>query len=385
VALPNELFDIKFDKAVAFGYRTDEVDSYVTKVCEIMKTLDEENEALKQKVAAMVPALDKYREEEESLRSALIGAQKLGESILRESKAKADKIIRQAEETSRSLVEDAHIKAESEKAELVRVRSEVSLFKSQMIEMYKAHIELIKRIPNYEVPAGFVSVSSASAKTAQTEAENKEEIKAEPVQKNEILENQDKFEQESDIKQGIIKESASAESENAASITEEPENNQLSTDEFYDDGIIYPVKKNTKSDEISPDKDETDIGVTRPVPGSSIEKVSFYDDEEQDKPEPRRDTSSKQNSKQKTAYPGLQMEIDDLIISKSVEEENADDDIEPIPEPPKDTSEKTKPRIVLGEDDIPDIPLPDEKKTVISSKYGVLRFGESFKLNDNDR
>ena len=148
--IPEDFFDIAFGKSMAFGYKTEDVDEFVTKAIQLVKELQEENEDLQKKMEVLAGSLEKYREDEDSLRSALIGAQKLGDSILKDSRSKAEIILRDATTKADHIVEEAHTRLEQEKAELERVKAEASQFKENLIAIYKDHLDVIKRIP--EIP-----------------------------------------------------------------------------------------------------------------------------------------------------------------------------------------------------------------------------------------
>ena len=106
MVVPEKFFEVEFNKAMAFGYRTEDVDEFVTKAIEIIKGLQEENRELNEKMAVLAQSLEKYREDEESLRSALIGAQKLGDSILKDSRSKAEVILRDATTNADRIIEE---------------------------------------------------------------------------------------------------------------------------------------------------------------------------------------------------------------------------------------------------------------------------------------
>ena len=86
--IPDNFFEVEFSKAMAFGYKTEEVDEYLSKAWEIIRAQQQELSTLQEKMEVLAGSLEKYREDEESLRSAIIGAQKLGDSILKDSKNK---------------------------------------------------------------------------------------------------------------------------------------------------------------------------------------------------------------------------------------------------------------------------------------------------------
>lgn len=153
MVVPEKFFEVEFSKAMAFGYRTEDVDEFVTKAIEIIKTLQEENQELMEKMTVLAQSLEKYQEDEESLRSAIIGAHKLGDSILKESKNKAEVILRDATTNADHIVEEAHARLEREIAEYERLKGEVTAFREGLFDMYKAHIDQITRLPHKEKPA----------------------------------------------------------------------------------------------------------------------------------------------------------------------------------------------------------------------------------------
>jgi cell division initiation protein len=150
MTIPEELRDITFDKS-AFGYRVDDVDDYVDKVTAVISALLEENNELEEKLEILAAKVAEYKEDEESLQSAIIGAQKLGDSIVRDSKIKAETILREANVRAERLVEAAHRKVEVEQQNYVRIHKEVGEFRNSLMGLYKSHIDLITNLPSAEV------------------------------------------------------------------------------------------------------------------------------------------------------------------------------------------------------------------------------------------
>ena len=141
-----DLMNVQFAKA-AFGYRQDEVDDYVNSVTATIRDLTAENKELEDKLDVLAGKLEEYREDEESLRSAILGAQKLGDKIIRDSQGKAEVIIREATTRADRLVETAQRKIEREQVALSRIQKEVADFKNRLLVLYKQHLELISSLP----------------------------------------------------------------------------------------------------------------------------------------------------------------------------------------------------------------------------------------------
>ncbi len=147
--LVEELKAVTFEKA-PFGYRVEEVDRYIDRVSESVSSLARENEDLVAKLEILAAKVEEYRQDEESMRSALIGAQKLGDSIVKDSKNKAESILREATVRAERSVESVQAKLELERRKYEDMKRKVDEFRTQMIELYKAHIEMVNMLPEYK-------------------------------------------------------------------------------------------------------------------------------------------------------------------------------------------------------------------------------------------
>ena len=106
---PETIASRRFDKQMG-GYKQDEVEEFLQQVAAEYAQLLSEKEELEGKIEVLAEKVEQYREDEDSLRSALIGAQKLGDSVIRESKAKADQTLREARAKADQILENAHPK-----------------------------------------------------------------------------------------------------------------------------------------------------------------------------------------------------------------------------------------------------------------------------------
>ena len=142
---PNEIANKQFSKGR--GYRAEEVDSYLRQIASDIGELIEEKRDLEKKMMVLADKLEEYKEDEERLRAALLGAQKLGDSVVREAKAKAQSLLEDAEAQAVQLVENAKKEIERQQQGFVRLQREVATFKSKLQLVYKQHLELISSIP----------------------------------------------------------------------------------------------------------------------------------------------------------------------------------------------------------------------------------------------
>ena len=144
---PNEIANHKFDKAMGRGYRMEEVESYLGQVAGEMNELLIEKQELEKKLMILAEKLEEYKRDEESLRAALLGAQKLGDRVVRDAKAKAASIIEDANAQANLLRENAKRAIEREQHAFIRMQREVAAFRSKLQMLYKQHLELISSIP----------------------------------------------------------------------------------------------------------------------------------------------------------------------------------------------------------------------------------------------
>lgn len=144
---PGDINTKKFEKS-AFGYRVDDVDTYLTAVAEDYAKILHDNNELENKMVVLADRLEEYRKEENSLSAALLGAQKMSDSLLREAKDKAEQIISEANLKAQRLVEAAQKQVLFERNELVRVQREIGLFKSNLLNMYKSQMDLVRALPD---------------------------------------------------------------------------------------------------------------------------------------------------------------------------------------------------------------------------------------------
>ena len=166
---PSDISGKKFEKS-AFGYKPEEVDNFLSEILDSYERAYAEKEAAEEKLLVLAEKLEEYRSNEDSLKTVLMGAQKLGDNIVRDSKAKAEVIISEAENQVKQVFAESESKIIKEKETLVSLQKETAEFKKRLLAMYRQHLELISLMPE----------------TAEEKAE--EEVKEEVVSTEEIPE-----------------------------------------------------------------------------------------------------------------------------------------------------------------------------------------------------
>ena len=186
---PETIASRRFDKQVG-GYKQDEVEMFLQQVAGEYAKLLSEKEDLEEKIEVLAEKVEQYREDEDSLRSALIGAQKLGDSVIRESKSKAEYILREAQAQADQILENAQKSIEKEQMALIKMQKEVTKFKNRLLTLYRQHLEMISALPEYDdEPA---REPAAEPKQPQTEAANPADPQPqEPIRKEQPRDNRE--------------------------------------------------------------------------------------------------------------------------------------------------------------------------------------------------
>ena len=143
---PSDITNKKFEKA-AFGYKPEEVDAFINEIIYSYDVMYQEKTAAEEKLLVLAEKLEEYRANEDSLKTVLLGAQKLGENIVRDSKAKAEVLLSDAENQVKQVFAESESKIIKEKETLSTLQKETAEFKKQLLAMYRQHLELISLMP----------------------------------------------------------------------------------------------------------------------------------------------------------------------------------------------------------------------------------------------
>lgn len=241
-----DIMDKKFDKSFN-GYKMEEVDEFLQELSTEFANLKKQNEEQEKKMEVLADKIREYRNDEDAIKEALLGAQKQSSSVLAAAKEKSEKMINDAKEKSAKLIKDAedqvkekeayakklvddantdktkiiaecerksaevkaNMEAEVRKLETIiaKTRDESNAFNEKLLKEYQAHIDLIKSIPqkcedefvlsvkdslkNVEKPkpveapkpAPEAAKAPAAEAAAETKKEKKGELKLEKITK----------------------------------------------------------------------------------------------------------------------------------------------------------------------------------------------------------
>ena len=190
-----DIQEVSFRKSNFSGYNSDDVDQFIDEVLETVTALAKENaEAktrttdngsrvselaaknaeLQEKLSILAKKIEAYRADEDGIKDAILSAQRLGNASLREAKAKAEAIVSDANARAEKIVNDARAKSQNlvesyksqiadKEKELEMMKREVTAFRASLYEIYRSHIAVIEKIPEYDFDDEAEEIVSAPA------------------------------------------------------------------------------------------------------------------------------------------------------------------------------------------------------------------------------
>lgn len=132
------------------GYSPQEVDNFLKEITADITKYQRDRDEAEKKIQVLVESVRQYKDDEDALKDALIGAQKQGRAVINEAQLTANRILAEATAKAQSIVGNTQNQITKEKECLIRMQKEVSEFKSNLLAMYKAHLESITSIPDYD-------------------------------------------------------------------------------------------------------------------------------------------------------------------------------------------------------------------------------------------
>ncbi|MBR5474083.1 MAG: DivIVA domain-containing protein [Lachnospiraceae bacterium] len=137
-----DIREVKFNRSMG-GYKTVEVDDFLDQCADVVEELTKQNDENTRKMQVLAETIVDYRNQEDSIRSALISAQRMSESVIADARKQADDILAAAHAETESLREKAIKDTETELRELNRVKQEVADFKAKLLSIYREHLTMI--------------------------------------------------------------------------------------------------------------------------------------------------------------------------------------------------------------------------------------------------
>lgn len=148
---PQEVSSHAFPKAVMGGYNMGSVDEFLDELTEDYASLYKENAALKAKLKVLVEKVEDYRTTEDAMRSTLLTAQKMADSIVKEAEAKRDQLAVQAEADARTRVSQMQSEAMEAQERLRAGQRDLAVFIAASKDICAKELAFLEQLPKMPV------------------------------------------------------------------------------------------------------------------------------------------------------------------------------------------------------------------------------------------
>lgn len=142
-----EVKNVSFRRANLGGYRAEDVDAFIEDVVATLEQNRRDKVELVKKLDILAKRIEQYRKDEESVRGALINAEKVKESAVKESNEKADNIIKEAQAKAKQIVYDANASVVGQKNNYLKLQADAVVLREQLLETYNNHIRMLEDLP----------------------------------------------------------------------------------------------------------------------------------------------------------------------------------------------------------------------------------------------
>ncbi len=308
---PDRIKEKTFQTTGRGSYRAEDVDSFLNEVSASYEQMYKENTDLIKKISILAKKVEEYRADEDSLKMALLNAQKLADKIVAEAKEtaanevasvkaetdklradaasdaaalelnaknesdsllensrreadailtsakeEAERVVNEANATSKEILGGINRKVTKESLVLEMMQKESTMFKQRLVSMYKEHINLINKLPEI-----------VDEKLDKEEAETEQEVVETPVVEEVPVEEPIQEENIVVIEEPVAEtEVVEEKTEEVKEIVEEAEEEEAIVIEKS--GFAFDISKIDFSD------DEDDV----PAPVSKYDDLSIVED-----------------------------------------------------------------------------------------------------------
>ena len=179
---PMDIEQQEFSKSFR-GYNEEEVDDFLDKIVKDYEELINENVRLNEEIERMQEKLKEFGEIEETLRSALLNAQKSAEEMRGRVESEAKIIIEKAEMEAKALKQQFFQREDLVKNEIDKLRRYKFIFKEKFKSMLNLYLRMLEtedfeKKGNYKIEEE-VSKEKAEKKVSREEVDKLEGLEVE--------------------------------------------------------------------------------------------------------------------------------------------------------------------------------------------------------------
>ena len=160
---PQQIDQISFSTVKFGGYDKQSVDEVLEPLTEDYVTLYKENALLKSKMRVLVGKLEEYRNNEASMKDAIVNAQKTCDLMVKEAEAKCTKMLSDANAAAAENAKNADVLIAAENQRVEDAKRAAAAKIEEIQEQLRICVQALDRIKSANRPAPSAAPASASA------------------------------------------------------------------------------------------------------------------------------------------------------------------------------------------------------------------------------
>lgn len=145
-----DIKNVSFRKAGIGGYKPEDVDSFIDQVLITFEQLRKEKSDLIKKMDILARRVEEYRADEDSVRNAMLSAQRVADTTIKEARAKAARILEESENLAKAKLYDLNIQIKHQKKQYTLLLAECNRLRDDIVSHCNKHIAIAKELPSVQ-------------------------------------------------------------------------------------------------------------------------------------------------------------------------------------------------------------------------------------------
>ncbi len=164
-----DIRNVSFRKATFGGYKPEDVDAFIDDIQISYEKILRERENLLTSVEGLKNKVNKFYEEEDSIKNVILNAQKISEKSLNDAKIKTTGMIDEATKKSEKIINEAKKEASVQAEISSKLKLETARLRKELEDIYKKHLNLINSMSNENPDAEKAEESNLANKVTTEE------------------------------------------------------------------------------------------------------------------------------------------------------------------------------------------------------------------------
>ena len=138
--------NVQFKNSVK-GYKKEEVDQFIDEVVATLEQNKKEKIDLVKKLDILAKRIEQYRKDEDEVRGALINAEKVKGSAVKQAEEKVALLLEEAKAEAKRIIYDANASVVSQKNNYLKLQADAVVLREQLLATYNNHIRMLEDLP----------------------------------------------------------------------------------------------------------------------------------------------------------------------------------------------------------------------------------------------